>query len=346
LRQSPNTDEDKGFSDLSPVGDGFTVFDEYRGFHYVEDDGTTVRWTSTDPMTTQDVFFLDTTTDSRFTTALRSILDKRTTFVKYRRVSGDQANPRSVDLTAGVNQLNINNPDAATGIAYALVYVDDESVAGAGVCGVLATSGGFVSDGTPIRIADAHLTACAAAKDSFPGDVLTAGVLAHETGHKFDLNHYSNDQILAAPLTNPDALTFSQYLLQAPTNPAANSSTLGRFYTYTNSSDKLQTGDRINKALFDVAGNSTVGPPVLIGTAGAESSIIRYNWMILITPTDRRIRVDRQELFLMDFNPRLDQMQPVPAGTRNLRDNAGWVFKSDAANAHSDLNLLTVKVHL
>jgi hypothetical protein len=35
------------------------VHDEYRGFHFVADDGVTVKWTSTDPVNTLDVFFWD-----------------------------------------------------------------------------------------------------------------------------------------------------------------------------------------------------------------------------------------------------------------------------------------------
>lgn len=52
-------DEDEGYSSTSPKGDGLSVHDEYRGFHYVEDDGTTVLWTDTDPLERQDIFFWD-----------------------------------------------------------------------------------------------------------------------------------------------------------------------------------------------------------------------------------------------------------------------------------------------
>ncbi len=79
----PNADNEPGYTPTSPKGDGWSVHDEYRGFHYVADDGATVKWTSTDPVSKFDVFFWDTSvvpnrqprnTIYSFTQALRAIL--------------------------------------------------------------------------------------------------------------------------------------------------------------------------------------------------------------------------------------------------------------------------------
>jgi len=52
-------DIEQGYTCTSPQGDGWSVHDEYRGFHYVPD-GTalvTTKWTSTDPVNKFDIFF-------------------------------------------------------------------------------------------------------------------------------------------------------------------------------------------------------------------------------------------------------------------------------------------------
>lgn len=63
----PTADNEPGY-DGTTVGDGYSVHDEYRGFHYIQDTVDTadqnnptgvVQWTSTDPVNTQDVFFWD-----------------------------------------------------------------------------------------------------------------------------------------------------------------------------------------------------------------------------------------------------------------------------------------------
>jgi hypothetical protein len=63
----PTWDGEPGYNGTT-VGDGYSVADEYRGFHYIQDavdtsdannpDGV-VQWTRTDPSNTQDVFFWD-----------------------------------------------------------------------------------------------------------------------------------------------------------------------------------------------------------------------------------------------------------------------------------------------
>jgi len=52
-------DLERGYTCTSPQGDGWSVHDEYRGFHYVADDGVTPHWVSTDPVNKLDVFFWD-----------------------------------------------------------------------------------------------------------------------------------------------------------------------------------------------------------------------------------------------------------------------------------------------
>ena len=55
----PTADSEPGYLPTSPKGDGWSVHDEYRGFHYVADDGVTVHWVATDPVTKLDIFFWD-----------------------------------------------------------------------------------------------------------------------------------------------------------------------------------------------------------------------------------------------------------------------------------------------
>jgi hypothetical protein len=229
-------------------------------------------------------------------------------------------------------------------MGFALVYATDDGISSGG-CGILGKSGGFISDGSVIKMTDVAMSMCAASLNSFPVDILRAGIVAHETGHKFGLIHYSDDQISTSVVTNPSSLTFTQFVLLAPTNAGAASLTEGRFYTYSPYTGGVTTEDDIDTKLFDVGGNSIVGAGSIVGSVGISDSVIAYNWLNPITLTNRRIRVYRQKLYIMDWQPRLKQAQPVPSGVRNLRSLSDWVFTSDSADSRSDLNLLTIKFH-
>jgi hypothetical protein len=53
----PTADNEPGYAPDSPKGDGWSVHDEYRGFHYIPDDSSAPKWTSTNPVKTFDIFF-------------------------------------------------------------------------------------------------------------------------------------------------------------------------------------------------------------------------------------------------------------------------------------------------
>jgi hypothetical protein len=113
----PMADNEPGYTPTSPKGDGWSVHDEYRGFHYVADDGVTAQWASTDPVKTFDVFFWDAgftpnqktqknmpADPSVYTKALRTILclqgsaaEMGTTF-KAPRALGIPDNPAPISL--------------------------------------------------------------------------------------------------------------------------------------------------------------------------------------------------------------------------------------------------------
>ena len=102
-------DQEPGYTPDSPKGDGWSVHDEYRGFHFVADDGTTVKWISTDPVNKIDVFFWDDSVPPArpnrnitysFTQALRTIL--------CLQGSADEmaANAGAANCAHGINEAN------------------------------------------------------------------------------------------------------------------------------------------------------------------------------------------------------------------------------------------------
>lgn len=136
-------DIEPGYTCTSPQGDGYSVHDEYRGFHYIQDTVDTqdplnptgvVSWTSTDPVNTQDVFFWDSAVADPFlgdpcsspqystlqpnciTTALRTLLAPAMVnaqgqqFMSFWRVNATEANAFSAaDPSQGVNVFNQNS---------------------------------------------------------------------------------------------------------------------------------------------------------------------------------------------------------------------------------------------
>ncbi len=119
MHRAPDWDQEPGYLPTSPKGDGWSVHDEYRGFHYVADDGTTVKWVSTDPAHKVDVFFWDTSvvpnhqarnTTYSFTQALRGILCLQGSADEMARGTGaancaNGANEANAQLGVGANPL-------------------------------------------------------------------------------------------------------------------------------------------------------------------------------------------------------------------------------------------------
>ena len=163
----PAADNEQGYGANPNKGDGWSVHDEYRGFHYIQDAVNTadlvhpngvVMWTSTDPVKMQDVFFWDsfvppspngidpcvspqysppanpqwsTLNPNCVTTAVRGMLAHQTSaFIEFRRVNPFQAGAVSTtDPTQGTHPLNKNTQYTSKG--FALVYGIDLSPSGA-----------------------------------------------------------------------------------------------------------------------------------------------------------------------------------------------------------------------
>ncbi len=347
----PTVDSEQGGS---KPGDGFSVFDEYRGFHYVTDDWnesnpdqSKIKWTSTDP-TQKDIFFWDTSTDGRYTQALRTILEKRTGYV-FRRVSAEQANAKPGGAADGVEKLNKNSPTKGATYNYALVYLTGT----ASEKGAAGTSGGNLSNGLPITI-DEQKLADECQKASFPLDVLRAVVVAHESGHKFALEHYLSVLLYTSAVPEvdpPSSLTFQQYALCEagfvewalchPNDPAAMGATLGRYTTYQALGGNWTTGDHIVD-LYDVAGNIMLSRQFVV--QGQTDSILRHNWLYMVVPDVGRIWVLRQWSYIMDWSPRINQLQgTVP----DLRSADAWYFRPGEPSTFTvgDLDLMCVQCH-
>jgi len=205
----PAADDDAGFDATSPKGDGFAAHDEYRGFHYVENDGKTVRWTDTDPVGKQDVFVWDTVSkgacssggfsENCLTEALigaNSILRPNTqSFIAYRRVNAKQANPVKDDKLPkeraahlAVNSHFYKPEDRARALVFMNSTLRVRCDTNPPEPGAIGNSGGFVTNGTPIQIDFRQVRYCSALK-GYPSGVFLAQVAAHEAGHKFNLSH-------------------------------------------------------------------------------------------------------------------------------------------------------------
>jgi hypothetical protein len=193
----PDWDMEQGYAANSPKGDGYSVHDEYRGFHYVTDDGKTVRWTWTDPLNKLDVFFWDPT--NHYTQPLRSILSQQGAdrFV-YRRVTAAQANAgKGHDPSRRIPRLNLNSVTLAAQEGYAVTFAEKDlnwqtpGTSGTARKLVLGMSPSIHNDGFPVQVDPRAMSSFLQLPDNggFPAATLTAEVVAHETGHHFGQFH-------------------------------------------------------------------------------------------------------------------------------------------------------------
>ncbi len=223
--------------------------------------------------------------------------------------------------------------------------------------GAMARANGDLSNGRPIVIDDTRLAnQCQAL--GFPLEVARAVVVAHESGHKFKLQHYGSAMRFTntVPISDPPpALTFNQYALSEPFAPPQTSpwlpetpdvlspaaaATIARYTTYQ-APGGLASGDRILE-LLDVYGNGRV-PPLKVLDMGPADSIIAHNWVLPITPRSG-IRVWRQWTYIMDWKPRFDQR---PGSIPDLRSPDAWRFKPYDPNLFTpgDAELMCVHCH-
>ena len=226
----PADDKEPGHAPTSPVGDRYSVHDEYRGFHFVLDDGTTVKWASTDPVNKKDVFFWDET--NHYTIPLRAILARQGTETErsasdfkiiYRRVTALQANaPQRRNPVRGAELLNRNSQTLAAQRGFAVVYAEKSlnqiRAASTGTYTLtLGKSPSIHNDGWAVFIDPVAISSFLSRPGNsiFPLATLTAEVVAHETGHHFgQLHPRRNPCCTFTPLETKSQLpnlTMSQY---------------------------------------------------------------------------------------------------------------------------------------
>ena len=224
----PTADVDPGYSGVLGAdtpsayqGDGFAVFDEYRGFHMLDAWGNTV-WHDTDPRV-QDLFYWDPNSliqQSPFDpnpNRLANIFGVQTgSFIALHEVSAKQAQAKDPDdPTQPVNPLNWNSPFIESLLGpqgFAVVYIQANLNTGTGAkaeptlgksCPLSSANSPyypscFRNDGQfPIRIdpnaiqTEATSVLQAGADTTQYASALFDQVVAHETGHKLTLPHHT-----------------------------------------------------------------------------------------------------------------------------------------------------------
>jgi hypothetical protein len=194
-------DQEPGYAGNSPKGDGYSVHDEYRGFHYVLDDGRiqTAQWTFTDPVNKMDVFFWDPT--NHYTIPLRNILSRQGTDAEraandfklvYRRVADVQANAKNPRVsTLGTRLLNKNSiTTSSQQEGYAVTYVERPLPRTASRMD-LGMASSLRNNGSPLYLDPGAINRFLSDPGAagFPSATLTSQVVAHETGHLFGQSH-------------------------------------------------------------------------------------------------------------------------------------------------------------
>jgi len=306
----PDWDKEPGTGANSPLGDGYSVHDEYRGFHYMFNDGNTPQWTSTDPMKTFDVFFWDRS--NRFTAPLRQILDRQNPDpnnpkFKYRRVNAAQANAFEQNKpTRGAKFLNKNSITLRTQEGYAVVYAEDSLGRDTNdrshqLLGVTPSLDG--SNGTPIRI-DPKAIDDFARSVGFPQPTLIAEVVAHETGHRFTRPHPVRQNCcnyISLPVRRLRELTPSQFAF-----PGSESRDVYvRLAQYT-ANGRTVVGDSL---YLDPVGRSNSGQTPQTNDS-PDLPVYKISLDRPLSSTNSHLLVMNQLLELMDWTPNLTLTAP------------------------------------
>ena len=212
--------------------DGFSAFDEYRGFHQLDNQGN-VTWNFTEP-TKQDLFYWDP--DGLTTTPmgqndpncaapsglappcdrLQNIFGAQTVaFISLHKVNAKQARGNEGDPSARLHALNSNSPFLASNgpEGFALVYVQAKQGGEAG------DAGSFVNDGSGPILIDLKRVETTAQSDRqsnlWPAYALTLldQVFAHETGHRLGRRHRTREALpVAYSKDGIDGLALGQFM--------------------------------------------------------------------------------------------------------------------------------------
>jgi hypothetical protein len=196
----PTADADRQGAGNSTVGDGLTVAEEYRGFHYITRGagGTPLSaWISTDPRDTLDLFVWDH--DDSFHLYLGYFRSQVSGFMSVREVGSGTS---GLDMDGNAKVLNLNRV-SGTGVDTYPVLLRNESLGGTCVDANSVYTFGevenfrdmrpFGPDGRRIVIDSAAIQSCASpTMYSFPPELLYSQVIAHEMGHQLGLKHPMN----------------------------------------------------------------------------------------------------------------------------------------------------------
>lgn len=172
-------------------GDGYGAYDEYRGFHALNqfDQDIHIR---TDAAKFLDQFFWDPTSSKLYRDAIAALIEPRlSNFVRFHRVS--QAQATETNLSAGNELTRINfRSEAPSSLMYNYAIHFHQVVGQIYANGrqdPLADSGTIGKSGRPITVRQ-NLVDAKAGAIQYDTALLNAIVIAHELGHRFNLKHY------------------------------------------------------------------------------------------------------------------------------------------------------------
>ncbi|HXN46479.1 MAG TPA: hypothetical protein VN893_07545 [Bryobacteraceae bacterium] len=321
-------------------GDGFAVFDEYRGFHMLDDQGNTV-WHDTDP-NVQDLFYWDPNglTAGASVNHLSDIFGRETdSFIALHAVNAEQAHGHPDDLTAHLQPLNANSPFKNSGgpVGFAIVYRNDslpgselgnsgpdgdpDSLRKAGVFPITIDLAKITSDAALLRTGDPAPYAA----------TLLEETLAHETGHKlgrthrervagnvtFDKKGINTSLQLGQFMQQPDKLNllFVEEVVYALTQAAG-------FAT-----NQIKADERVRRGAFVGSGGVMTSYSLTVDRQSPFKGPAQPpQWPFKVTTEQNhvldQVTILRQDGTMMCWTPELDKQQP-----------ADWHFAPDDLDA-------------
>lgn len=340
----PQWDAEDGPGPAGRDGDGIPAFDEYRGFHVLEQAGGAVIHKRLNPVSRQDVFLWDSSSSGLFSSAVAAILRPQTSgFIDYHFVDGilGRANAPS-NPGGGTDKINVNSPyQTFSKYAQALAEVQEPGF----MClpsnppeqQVLATATSLGMNGDGVKFYTDRIAACAAYHGGVrPFSSLLASIVAHEIGHRLTLIHHYRYASFVSDVPTPrpvSAIRRNEWAFEAGT-PLSN--VFFRLEIYRPPpSNAAAPSDSIDRLTFALQGYAplSLSPISLVNPVPATASTIpvRYTVSSATPPPPTLIRIYEQRSLLMDWSIRWDaSLAPFAANT----------FSPSAPN---DLALMCVK---